>query len=270
MQAPSPVMNANAVSNLEIIVENAFAYIMPGMTESSTVNLLLPFEYIKAYLNIRNYFLGSRRLLSTEEMGLVKFLISKQTLDVSKIGKSDEQNKDQMIDDMKKVISNFEKCKSSVMGSEIQVPGYAEKLPSTGQTIRFPNYLSLEPKLRKKLSLLTMIGEMVYIIRPLAYLFLLKAFGTRSYKPYLTNLAIDVLWLLCHFAVFKGQLFRKKEIRRRLVNTFINYMLRNPFLDHILKDKIIFKLLNLVLKNESAKNLVIKLLEFRSSLSYTL
>jgi len=263
-------MNASAVSNLEIIVENAFAYLMPGMTESSAVSLLLPFEYVKAYLNIRNYLLGTKRLLSTDEVGLVKFTISKQRLDVSKIGIKSEEQKDLLIDEMKKVISNFEKCKTAIMYSEVQLSGRSEKLSSTGHTIRFPSYLRLEPKLQRRLSLLTMIGEVVYIVRPLAYLFLLKAFGTRSYKPYLTNLAIDFVWLACHFFVFRRRLFSKKEIRRRLANALINYMLRNPFLDHILKDKIILKLLNSIVKSESLKGLAIKLLDFRSSLSYTL
>jgi hypothetical protein len=263
-------MNANAVSNLEIIVENISSYMIPGITDSTTINILLPFEYVKAYLNIKSYLLGNRRLLSTEEAGLVKFLISKRKLEVDKIGTQGEQGKDQMIDDMKQVISNFEKCKNSVMNFENQAPGYPEQLTNSGRTVCFPSYLSLQPKLRKKLSLLTMIGEMVFIVRPLAYLFLLKAFGTKSYKPYLVNLAIDALWLLIHFAVFRGRVFRKKEIRRRLANAFVNYMLRNPFLDHILKDKIIFKVLDLVVKNDSVKNLAIRLLEFRSSLSYTL
>ena len=79
---------------------------------------------------------------------------------------------------------------------------------------------------------------------------------------------MDFIWLVLHFSHFGKELFQKKEFRSRIYYILISNMWRDPFFSNILKDKILVKLFNLILPNGFIKNILMKLLDFRSSLSY--
>lgn len=75
--------------------------------------------------------------------------------------------------------------------------GVIEKT-SSGKKIPLQSLLALSSRFKPKgLGYKELLGELLYIIRPLAYVIVLKICGTNNYKAWGTALVIDLIrWLI--------------------------------------------------------------------------
>lgn len=59
----------------------------------------------------------------------------------------------------------------------------------------------------------TLLAEVVHVLRPIIYCFLLKYFGSKKWTPFVINLAVDGAWILLHWIGFKtGKQNRKNAV----------------------------------------------------------
>ncbi len=145
-----------------------------------------------------------------------------------------------------------------------------DNLNSIMKTINYPRNLQLLPKKKKNVSVMFLLGEFVYISRPLIHCYSLKIKSSSSYFVYVLNLLIDVLWIFIHFVNEGASIFQNPIIKQRLKNIFINNLLRSPFYDRVLKKKVLINILNKLFNKGKIRSLLIRLVDFRSSLSYVM
>lgn len=89
----------------------------------------------------------------------------------------------------------------------------------------------------KPLSKLRTLGELIYILRPVVYIILLRKYGKQSWKPWLVSLMLESFsYTLSTDIVFNTQLTKleQKEYKRRLY-LLKYYLIRKPLFDDITK-----------------------------------
>lgn len=260
----------NTIGAMEIFFERGISYFYPNITEKRTLDFLFLFEFAKVYFNIKRLVNDHKRLIKTKEEEEEKaFNIKYKKLDFKDI-QSLLVNEDEILGKIKESVEQLEKTRSVVLEKNNSLSKYSEKMLSSGKRIYYPNYVKLIPKEYRNMKTLNIIAELVFILRPLVYCYLLKYFGSSSLKPYLINLIIDCLWIVLHFINFKNKMFFKREIKNRLAAMLVNYMLRNPFFDNILKKHFLEKIINFLVKNQKIKDFLLNLVAVRTSLSYVI
>ena len=262
-------INSNFITQTELIIENLIGFIKPQTSENTILKILLIFENMKAYYSIREYFLENKKFLFTEEQNPEKFTIKVEKLNFKKIDNLWEKP-DEIFDSLKSSLLNIKKTKGIVWEENITINSKTEILNNSGKKLNYPSYIKTKPKKKKKINVLLMVSEMIFIVRPLIHCYLLKIYKSTSYKPYIFNIFMDFTWLICLVISENPTVLNKSEVRFRLKNIFFNYLLRSPFYDNVLKKKFLYKILGFLFKEGMIKNLLIRLIDFRSSLSYVM
>ncbi|PSN58450.1 Peroxisomal membrane protein PEX16 [Blattella germanica] len=93
-----------------------------------------------------------------------------------------------------------------------------------------------------KLAGKALAAEVLYVVKPLAHLCSMMAFGRHDWKPWLLSLSMDLTSLKLHHANYEGpvqhlSLRQRREISRRRVALLI-YLLRSPFYEHHSRDRV--------------------------------
>ncbi|GAM19713.1 hypothetical protein SAMD00019534_028880, partial [Acytostelium subglobosum LB1] len=104
------------------------------------------------------------------------------------------------------------------------------------------------------------IGELLYILRPLIYAVLRWNCGKKSWRPWVVSLLMEYVSLaVIEYATITKQATMSQlemiEVKRRR-NQFIYYVLRSPFYDRFISDGIVFRILNFFKKIPLIKILV--------------
>jgi hypothetical protein len=63
---------------------------------------------------------------------------------------------------------------------------------------------------------------------------------------------------------------RNKEVQSRVSSAVMNYLLRNPFFERILRDQLIGPVLYKLWGEGTISGWIMRILEFKSSLAYTI
>jgi peroxin-16 len=108
------------------------------------------------------------------------------------------------------------------------------KLPTVPTLNSIPNDL---PPLR-------LLAEVIHILRPLAHLVGLGIWGTRSWKPWVVSLAMDVSSLQLHGTPIRMRPTERIELTRRTY-ALLYYLIRSPFYDRFTKRRMLASLLYL-------------------------
>ena len=146
-----------------------------------------------------------------------------------------------------------------------------EKL-ANGKKMQLITATKLPKQLHKvPLKFRHILGQFLYVLRPLISIICIRLYGIDSYKSYFISLIMDLLIIL----IFQRGLNvtsedEKNEIKRRKSEMISRYIFRRPFF--LLLKKILFEpLLAKIIKPERAvSKLIMSLLEMQSSISLTL
>lgn len=261
---------AKSINSIEVLFERLLLYFKPNTTESQTLDYLFIFEYIKVYMRIKEMVHKRPKMLKTTgTYGSQRLKVSMDRLDTSKL-KAINETPDQIIPKIKETLQQLEKCKSIVVDASNSLYKGSERLFSSGVKVSFPEFVELLPKNKVGPSSLHYIAELTYTLRPLAYCYLLKFHGSSSLSPYVANLAIDALWLLLSYINYGHRVFKKKEVRHRVFGMLCAYLMRNPVFDNIVKKKVLFTLINMLIRNEKIRNFVLRIIDTHIPFSYTL
>lgn len=95
---------------------------------------------------------------------------------------------------------------------------------------------------------LFVMGEMMFIIRPLLYVLLIRKYGTRSWFPWFTSLAVDLIgngilsYVTMLRSIRKDPFFQlsnheRDELKRRKI-LFVLYLMRDPFFNKYTRVKL--------------------------------
>ena len=147
---------------------------------------------------------------------------------------------------------------------------FAEELSRSGKVLGITTQLPIndENSLTERQLLIQQIAEGLHLIRPAIYCFSQLFFQQMSYKPYLISFFIDLSRLLLELKTGPWSLERFKEFKRRNIEIFLNYLLRNPFYTEIFRNRFLDPLLDRFFPNlPFLKKLIIYIIEVRSSLS---
>nr|KAJ3423242.1 Peroxisomal membrane protein pex16 [Polyrhizophydium stewartii] len=105
--------------------------------------------------------------------------------------------------------------------------------------------LSASPlQLVSRLTGLREIGEILFILRPLLYVLAIKKYGSRSYKPWVLSLLVELFSFGTafnpHTRALKSSLtdLERDEVKRRAF-LFLYYLLRNPFFGDYTKERLV-------------------------------
>lgn len=143
---------------------------------------------------------------------------------------------------------------------------------SSGKKIALQSLLPLSKRFKAKgLSYVEIFGELLYIIRPLAYIIVLKLCGTKSYKAWATALVIDVVrWLIqSKMAVRSPE--ELAELSKRKSEMISKACFRPPFYTNIFKSKIVEPILNRLMKCDRwIYRIIMYILEMKSSITLTI
>jgi len=121
-----------------------------------------------------------------------------------------------------------------------------------------------------KLQGLPLVGEVIYIAKPLCHLGAMKCFGTSSWLPWLISLSMDASSLKL-FEPVRLNHDEKEEINRRQL-MLLMYLLRSPFYDRIsskVLTAILIKLTRLPLVGLLPKHILQYLPHWQKLYSYT-
>ncbi|KAM3141184.1 hypothetical protein pb186bvf_006789 [Paramecium bursaria] len=133
-------------------------------------------------------------------------------------------------------------------------------------TLPIPEELKIIKNDQKKIVL----GELLYLIRPVVYCIMLVFNGSESFKPYLTSLVIDIVRFLIEFDFKFNKRSQKVEMTNRIKTAALSYLLRQPIYE-LLKQKYILKVIRLLFKTDGwIEKILIGLIEIRSSKSLLL
>lgn len=91
------------------------------------------------------------------------------------------------------------------------------------------------------------IGEHLFILRPLVYALCLRFMDKHSCGPYFVSLAIDITRLFLQRNVKFHHPAEKHEFKNRNKEMIVSYMLRNPFYAEVFRQKILWPTLNTLL-----------------------
>jgi len=85
------------------------------------------------------------------------------------------------------------------------------------------------------------IGEILYICRPLVYLSMLYILGKKSWSPWVISFAVDILGRTCTGNIDNANEPEKDEITRRMVS-WLYYLIRSPFFEDASKNSMVIML----------------------------
>lgn len=98
-----------------------------------------------------------------------------------------------------------------------------------------PSYLKVRIEGKKKIPLLIMIAEFVYIIRPVVYCNLLMLSGKDKTKSFIWNLLIDGLWIGLLIKQRGKVVLKEPIVRQRIKRILITNLLRNPLYSDVVR-----------------------------------
>jgi len=79
-----------------------------------------------------------------------------------------------------------------------------------------------------------LIGESLYILRPLIYLAAMYFYGKKSWRPWLLSLSSDVTsWWCLYYSPSKLSIVEKEEVKRRSIG-WLYYCVRSPFFERFI------------------------------------
>ncbi|EGC36969.1 hypothetical protein DICPUDRAFT_77414 [Dictyostelium purpureum] len=104
------------------------------------------------------------------------------------------------------------------------------------------------------------VGELLYIFRPVIYWFLYCIFGKRSWKPWIVSFSLEFLSKsFSEYGLYTHKIpltnLEQKELARRRT-FFLFYLIRSPFYEKFIGDGFVLKLFNLFKKIPIFKTLV--------------
>jgi hypothetical protein len=215
-----------SVTSIQFFVENFLPSFMPSLQDSPNkiLSILFPFEALKVYLKMRTLFLSPNRVLYSEALlnniivqdsvspdQLTQF--SFEELDLNFVAKN-KTNMKLSIDQIKeslKTLTNIQKFFSSARSKfDFKENPFSrvEKLKRSGKKISVSMPFRVKRSNKGKICsnegpvvthFLALLSEAIFIMRPLIYCFSLRFFGHTSWKPFLWNFLLDVLWIFVHF-----------------------------------------------------------------------
>lgn len=258
------------INNIELLFERLLIYLRPSTTESQTFDYLFIFEFMKVYFKIKEMTKRREKMLKTTE-----YQNSKKDIKVNldrfdtKLLKDINSNSEALVPKIKQVLKEIEKCKSIVVDKSNALYKDSEILCNSNLKVAFPEFVNKPQIGKSRPKSLHYLAELIYTLRPLAYCYLLKYYGSRDTKPYVVNLLIDLLWLLINFINYGHRVFRKKEIKHRIYQALLLYLLRNPVFENIIKKKVLFNIIRFLIRNDKVRGFVLKILDTQMPFSYT-
>lgn len=246
----------------QFILEQAFHFLNKDPKDDSyLIEILMLFEIGKATAKLKKFFESKSLKYITEE----KFSLEIQ----SDPKPTENEAKEDNVKFLRKLLTKIqnETKEKTIYNSE-----YSETLLRTQKKMRILNSLPIPPDMLARTIIKSpaiFLGEIIYMLRPLFYCLLLRILGTKSYKPYLLSLFLDMLRIFLQQSIRFYTKEEKNEYIFRIKDMLICYLLRNPFYGNILKEKLILPALNLVFgkRLEFVKTLILYFIEVRSCYS---
>lgn len=231
-----------SVTSVQFLLENFLPSLVPSLQNAPNkiLSLLVPLEMLKVYIRLRILFFSPNRMFFSET--LVNNLNMGQTLSPDQMNKFElkeldldevEKNKCEMkvcIDEIKgnlKLLTQVQKFFSFARSQfDFKENPFArkERLRRSKKVIAssFPfkikaafkpdSGLEVCTKEFRKARFLSLLAETIFIIRPVLYCFFLKFLGANSWKPFLINFVIDLIWIVLHFIENQTQKVYEKNI----------------------------------------------------------
>jgi len=97
-------------------------------------------------------------------------------------------------------------------------------------------------------------GEVLYIVKPVVYLLLLRKYGVKSWKPWMISLSMELIcYVTSAHSLFNNTLttLEQQEYKRRAL-LLKNYFIRQPFFDEFIRPSIV-KLIDFMQDNALLK-----------------
>jgi hypothetical protein len=218
-----------SVTSVQFMVENFLPSFVPSLQNSpnKVLSLLFPFEALKVYIRLRILFFSPNRVLFSET--LINNVNVNQTLSPDQLNSFQLQELD--LDQVEKNKSNMKCCTDKIKENlqkltkaqkffsfsrsafDVKENPFArtEKLRRSKRVIGVSLPFKLQESAKsslvssknsqefRKAHFMNLLSETIYIIRPVLYCFFLRFLGPESWKPFLLNLAIDLIWIFIHF-----------------------------------------------------------------------
>lgn len=265
-------ITADSIKNIEILFENALSYFFPNLSNETVLNGLIVLENVRAIIRVKQLLRRPRKLLSEEGVAAPVFRIELEGESQWEARPHDEQTiKSFLKGPISRLTDKLVKVKSLVLEGQKKWFESSEKLPNSTTKLRFPKYIKLHPeKVEKAVSKRQLFSEMVFILRPIVYCYAIKVFGVKSWKPYFLSAIIDAVWLIIKLSHKGLSTLGNSEVQNRVTSALFNYLLRNPFFEVVLRDRLFTPVLTKTFGEGSVKEWILRLLDFKSSLAHTI
>lgn len=269
------------ISGLELICEQILGYFLKDkLSFRGLAGILAVFELSKLYFRMKKF-------RNSENLNKI-FISEKTTAAPSDVSNGSSKNIFQEHDDSIDSIENNEDAKSKMKNLLTSLKKqcfkmhnynheYGEVLERSKKKINIlsslpiPNEMFQKNTEDEKIKKKVYYGEILYLLRPVIYNFLLIFKGNESFIPYLCSLLIDFVRLLMQRDIVFYSNIEKKEFIFRKKELVICYLLRNPFYSNIFKSKIIIPVLDKIIGKSKFASLIrmviMYFIEFRCSLS---
>lgn len=273
--APMQKLNTilNGVSKAEFFLEQILAHYKLG--PEFILECLSIFEIMKLFYKFKKYVESRDRFfISTEVAEQHKNTDDlKQEKHIEKLFFEDKQIERSQLDADKlkeKLSKVLERIKAQ--DKKGTAPVFRDVLGRSTKSMNIISNLPIPQKVKAPLATRGLkkikLGEAIHLLRPLIYCLAQIHYGANSYKPYIISLVLDLI----RVALQKNAEFydpkELEEYKLRNKDLVINYLLRNPFYNNILKNRIIVPLMDKLFPGiPFLKKIVLYLLEVRSSLS---
>ncbi|ORX44044.1 peroxisome membrane protein [Piromyces finnis] len=213
------------IKNLEVLIEIG---ILRKFGSKARYEVITQIEIIKAVCRFILFYLSNKRMLLSSPL-------PERKTDPSVIAKKEkEENKTTWTGSRTgKKIKNLDFLKGAKNSQNVTDYVMSQALN--------PDSACDAKDLVKPLSNIRKIGEILYIIKPVAYLILLKKYGVKSWKPWCISLSME---LICYAtsaqALVNNTLtsLEQQEYKRRAL-LLKNYFIRRPFFDEFIRPNIV-------------------------------
>jgi len=213
------------IKNLEVLVEVG---VLRKFGNKARYEVVTQIEIIKAVCRLILFYLSNKRMLLSTPL-------PERKTDPSLIAKKEkEENKTTWTGNRTgKKIKNIEFLKGAKNSQNVTDYVMSQALN--------PDSACDAKDLVRPLPNIRIFGEVLYILKPVAYLILLKKYGVKSWKPWIISLSME---LICYAstaqALFDNTLtsLEQQEYKRRAL-LLRNYFIRKPFFEELIRPNIV-------------------------------